>query len=140
MNKGQSQNTSFVTRTGSFATHASRTGRNLLGWEEDEIMSPTEQLDALKKVVSELQSQLTELNAELKATVPFGQHKAKHKLREELKARFTEVSIEIAQVRKLVPDRQEDLGHFIIELMRERLTKPEWDILIREAQRRFDAQ
>lgn len=61
MHKGQSAAEQFYTRSGSFSTRPSRTGSNLLGWEEAESLSGEQRISAMNARVVQIQKRLSEI-------------------------------------------------------------------------------
>lgn len=142
MYKSTAASQQFSERSGSFSTHSSRTGRNLLGGGEEEILSPIQKRDVLIANHKKSTEEIVKINEELQKSIPLS-------LRQKLKALKRVKGIEY---QKLCFDLKEaneacgrvpksmDIGHFLIEVMKERLTRPEWELVKKEAEKRFDAQ
>jgi hypothetical protein len=114
-------------REGSFSTVPSARGVNLLGWEEPESLTPAEQRKAIGRRVGQIQAFL-------------GAHKdIDKKLKWKL---IKEMSKLVEQMRKLKPGARviaKDVPQHFMEVARGRLTKPEFEIWLREARERARA-
>lgn len=142
MYKSTARGEQFLTRTGSESTKGSRKGFGLLGGGEDEVLTPEQQRNALVAVLASLRPRLTFLNDELKAKRSWKVYQSLKEQRDELVRQQMEIQGRLAEVNQLCKGRyaRQDLGHFIIDVVRERMTKPEWEIVMREAKRRYDEQ
>lgn len=116
-------------REGSFATVPSARGVNLLGWEEPENLSPLEQRKAIGRRVGQIQTFL-----------------AAHKdLRGQDKWKLVKELTKLVQrMRELKPAARaelpkKDVPQHFMAVARERLTKPEFDIWLKEARERARA-
>lgn len=131
----------FMERSGNFSTHATRGGRNMLGGGEKETMTPIQKRDALIVRHKKLTEELIQINFQRKSA-------ATERQRQLLKALKKEKGIEYQALCAQLKSANEecgrynkvDLGHFLIEVMRERLTRPEWEMVSKEARRRFESQ
>lgn len=139
MKKGQAASEQFFTRTGSFATHASPTGRNLLINGDPEEMTDQQKLEALKLVVNQLNIALRDAKVAMKTARPGWAAKKLLQKYDADKARYIAVNAQLAELRaRIKPDDEKlPLGEYIIEVMRERLSKREWEIIRDEAKRRY---
>lgn len=139
MNKGQSQNESFLQRSASFATHGSRSGANLLGWGESEVLTDTQRREALILAKINICSQLSEVNKQLKTTLPYKVVQEKALLRRELKEKLDGIEAGLSECKKVLPVVLPDMGECIIKLLKERMTRPQWECVIKEALERYKA-
>ena len=62
--------------------------------------------------------------------------------RRELGEKQTLLQEKLAVINPLCAERRkyQDMGHFIIDVVREQMTKPQWAAVLAEADRRFKAQ
>ncbi len=129
----------FLTRTGNFSTFGMRDGQALIEVAAREQLSREEKREALSLALRGVQEQLIALNQTLKARLPYKEAKRLELEREALKERYQSITGELSELKKLARGK-ENVGHFIIEVMRERLTKPEWELVVAEAHRRHAMQ
>lgn len=123
MYKSTSQGENFISRAGEFSTHASRSGKNLLGWELPENLEPEQQRDCLVARVKQL-----------------------HLL---VKCRLSEadryqVGQELCRLNSMInalrpAKRNPGVETYVIEILREDLPKKQFDILMGRAAARFEA-
>lgn len=135
MKKIQSNNESFMARTASFSTHASRTGINLLGWGDAELLDHEQQRQAILAAKKPLDQELEALNMEFKGALPYKVFQEKVARRQEVRAKVTELLALLAALPKKA--KGPDMGECIIGILRERMTKPQWAAVIKEAHERF---
>lgn len=124
MNKATVNNAHWQARAGSFSTHASRTGVNLLGWDAGttEHMTPEQERDALK-------ARLLQIRAVFESGEPIGKALRKRLGREQFDLQ--------EQMRRIRPKlRTPGIEHYVLDILRERLDKREWNALFEEAKRR----
>lgn len=133
MHKGQS----FVSRSASYSTHASRTGRNLPGWGEAEAMNVVQQRDAALARLRQVQEQLVEMK-ERKASGRVHNLPAFTAQSKSLKAEHGRLCEFLATIKQGKKKEMRHLAHYVVDVIQERLTKPEWEVLLKEAMRRFD--
>lgn len=118
-------------RIGSFSTHGSVRGTNLLGWDEieKEILSLEQQQGVLRHALAEAE-------------------KAKNLMEEDsdaylaAKKRVSQIHSELRFVKaKLgVTAKYQDVGTILIQMFKERVTKPEWKAIVQQARERHDKQ
>jgi hypothetical protein len=136
------QGQTFVTRSGSFSTHASRKGVNLLGWEEPEAISLTEERECTKARVAQLESQLKQMKAQEYAVRTFDEQIEFENTREAIKKRLTTLTHRLrfinADLKKEAA--KQDLSSCILKIMKARMTKPQWEQLVREATQLYESQ
>lgn len=126
MSKATHLNHVWQTRTASFSTHGSRKGVNLLGWDGvDEHMTPEQERAALAARAGQLQRIF-----EAKAYAP----KDKKRLADE----FNQITARINYLRPKM--RLAGIERFLLDIMRERLSKQEWNAMMQEAKRRLAAE
>ena len=115
-------------RAASYSTRGSRAGASLLGWEEPENLNPEERLECLRSRARQLNFVLAEEpegpNRKMMA-LEYGQlckriHDAKGYAKASMKA----------------SNRQ--LANFIVDVAKERMTKPEFESLVRVAKQRME--
>ena len=120
--KSTIENYNWQTRTANYSTHGSRTGRNNLGWEEDEELSLEQKRDCLVKKKKKIVEKIVSLPKKHPERKRLG--KIQHEVEE--------------QIRFLRPKRKSPgVVPFVIDILRERLTRPEFDALFTEANKRM---
>jgi hypothetical protein len=125
MYKHTAESQQFYKREGSFSTRPSVRGVNLLGWELPEQLTPTEQIDCLKRRIAYLNTLLEE---------PLTKNERKQ-IGMEITRRCSEIGV-------LKPKRsyvREGLANFILDVVKENVTKREWNRFVDEAIKRCDA-
>ncbi len=142
MHKGQAQNEAFATRSGSMSTRASRKGRNLLGWGEEEKLTPSQQLHALRAAATATQERLRDIKVEFTVATDARHEDSLKALRKERGQCVDKLAFINEEIAKLKPQagvvRYPELSEEIIALVKQRLTTPEWKILLAEAHRNYD--
>lgn len=128
----------FRDRSGNESTKPSRSGRNLLGWGDAEALTIPQQRDAARVAVKQAQAALTEIKAAIKLD------KKNPRLierRSELLQRFTEITNDLralnAAMGSVTPNH--DLGDYLIEMFRARVTKTQWEVILADARKQFSA-
>lgn len=132
MNKTQGNNESFFNRRGSFSTHGSSKGVNLLGWGEGEVLNDRQKRDVLIKAKSKIDTELFELKKTRKTWSSADIARASN-----LRLRAGEVLLELSKFKSLRRNRGDDLGDYIIKVCFSKMTRPEWACVMAEAQRLF---
>jgi hypothetical protein len=142
MYKSASRGEQFLDRSGSESTKGSRKGFGLLGGGEKETLTPDQERAVLVAAIAALEGKIKDLKSIDRRSMPL-------RRREELNAEIKALGIKKFDLQRKVTEllpllrewsQFEDLGSFIIEVMKERLTKPEWRALVSEAKRRYDLQ
>lgn len=113
-------------REGSFSTVPSQRGVNLLGWEEPEKLDPFEQRKAIGRRVGQIQAFLA-AHKDIEGKQKWRLVKELSKLIQQM--RDLKPAMRAAAPKKEVPQ------HFM-QVAFERLTKPEFDIWLKEARER----
>lgn len=142
MSKNQAQGEAFVARAGSFSTHGSRTGVNLLGWGENETLTPAQQHDALRLSLKQWGDALVAMKAKLAdSTISRQEYLVLKDRQREVKARVTALIIELRRIKPLISTgpKYTELSEYLIAMFKESVTKPRWEAIVKEAQRRFVA-
>jgi len=142
MYKSTAASQQFMERSGNFSTHGSRTGRNLLSGGECEVMTPTQRRDALVAKHKMLTDEMIQINLQRESAVTVRQKQAINSLKKTKGIEYKKLCDDIKNANDECGrySKAVDLGHFLIEVMRERMTKPEWDMVSKEARRRFENQ
>lgn len=134
MHKNSTASKQFMNRSGSYSTHGSRTGRNLLGWEEPEEMTDEQKRESAASAKRNIDAQISALSAEIKEG---GGTRLEHKLkldkRDALRSAATELGFVLRELAINRRPRHVDLGECIIEIIKSRITKPEWEIILKQA-------
>ncbi len=125
MYKTTAEKQQFYKREGSFSTRPSVRGVNLLGWESPETLSVPDQVECLRIKIRHIQDRLTNEPLTKEQRKVLG---AEHK---ELSTQ-----IHILQPRKDRPG----LGHLILDVVKESVTKRDWDRFVSEAILRWEAK
>lgn len=127
MYKATQKASEIITKTGSHSTRASPTGKNLLGWDEkvQEHMSLAQERESL---IAALESK-----ERVYKTLPNPSIDRKQ-------ARFEldRIIDRLAVIRKMLRITHDDVGEFVIQIFRERVTPAEWKIIIAEARLRAE--
>jgi len=126
MSKALSRNACWLSRSGEYSTHGSKRGIPPLGFQEDEWLSPEQERAALVAYVKRLDVVISsgELTPSQRALAGHSKRRAEeriHRIRPQLRKVFV------------------GLESFIIEVLRERLTKAQYQDATAEARRRFAA-
>lgn len=122
MSKSIHLNQSWQTRSANFSTHGSRNGNNLLGWGEKEIMTPDQERDSLVKRSKQIH-------------MIFESKKYKKSEKVALAKEFNELNRKINDLRPKIKTR--NFENYIIDVIKEKLSKCEWDIVFSEAMKRY---
>jgi len=125
MYKHTAESQQFYKREGSFSTRPSVRGVNLLGWELPEQLTPEEQIDCLKRRIAYLNTVLEE---------PL--------TKDERKQIGMEITRRCSEISALKPRRahiREGLSNFILDVVKESVTKREWNRFVNEGIKRCDA-
>jgi len=121
MSKAVTTNTHWQKRASQFSTHGSRTGVNLLGWEEDESMTPEQERDALRAKLHYIDKKLLTMQ---KGTERKKLGRVKHDLQE--------------RMNHLRPKtRCNGIEQYVMDVLRDELTKFQFDLLMSKAKRRY---
>ncbi len=123
MYKATNQNIHFLARAGSFSTRPSVRGVNLLGWGEDEELTPEQQRDCLVRVVNKL-------HAQLKSESLTKQE------RKELGRQYYEVAKQINELRP--KKKTPGVVDYVMDILREEMPRRQFDILMRRALERMN--
>lgn len=122
---------SYSNRSSSHATKASARGVNLLGWEKDEEMSLEDQRGALLKRNEFLRKSADE--------------ESDPSLKKDINKEYTENNRKINEIKKKmglcrVPNkvRERELQNYILDVVKERVTKPQWKAYVNEGIRRLE--
>jgi hypothetical protein len=125
MYKATQNSNEFFQKTGNYSTHSARTGKNLLGWGDNtqEILT----LDQEREII------LLAIKAK--------EEKKKDTLRgsfeyQTLTIELIELANKMSEIRKALNIKNNDVGHFIIEIFKERVTILEWERIVDEARHR----
>lgn len=110
-------------RAGSYSTHGSRRGVNLLEWGEREELTLEQERDVLIKRNAFLLSAKSALPQNSPAAKELGNEMLKNNVR------LGEINKTLGRM------RSRDVGHFIIQEFRRRTTKTEWRLIVAEAHR-----
>lgn len=123
MYKSTANGENFIGRSGSFSTHASRSGKNLLGWEMPENLPLEQQRDCLVARVKQLQ-------IIVKGKLSQGD---KYQIGQEM----FRLNCRINELRPA--KRNPGVEMFVIDILREEMGKKQFDILMGRADARFQA-
>ena len=122
MSKSIHLNHSFQTRSANFSTHGSRKGINLLGWSEEEFLNPEQERDALVARAKQLQQIFEEKNYTVRQ-------------KSYLVSEYQYLTKRINEIRPKM--KCKGIENYIMDILRETLTKTEWNRLHSEAKRRY---
>lgn len=125
MYKSTAESNQFYRRDGSFSTRPSVRGVNLLNWEMPEELTTTEQIDCLKRRIAYLNTVLEQ---------PLTKDERKQ-IGLEITRRCSEISV-------LRPRRlgiREGLSNFILDVVKENISKRDWNRFVDEGIKRCDA-
>ena len=125
MYKTTAEKQQFYKREGSFSTRPSVRGVNLLGWGSPEILSVPDQVECLRVKIRHIQDRLT--NEPL--------------TKEQRKVLGAEHAALSGQIHALQPRKDRPgLGHLILDVVKESVTKRDWDRFVSEAILRWEAK
>ncbi|OXS89595.1 hypothetical protein PAP18089_01611 [Pandoraea apista] len=127
MKGATARNAHWQARTGSYSTHGSRTGANLLGWDTGttEQMTPEQERDALVAVVKRVHEKLRDRTISKQERRTLGQQQF-------------ELNKRINAIRPAM--KCKGIEPFLLDVFREKLSRAEWDAAMKEAKRRHAAQ
>lgn len=127
MSKALTRETTWRERSASFSTHGSRRGVSLLDWHEgrEEYMSPEQERNALVARVKQLQALFTEGRLSVDERARLGQEQLALQTR-------------INEIRPKLRGKFPGVDKFILDVVRERLTKLEFKSIYEEAIRRWN--
>ena len=108
----------FMKREGSYSTRSSRTGANLLGWEEEEYLSPEQERDCLVAKVK----QFHELFAAMSKSDP---------RRKPLADSFNRLNFRINELRPKM--KTPGIERYVMEVLRQEFSRYEFDRIIKKA-------
>jgi len=124
MSKAITKSETWRHRSASYATHGSRKGINLLGWDVaslPEELTDQQRIDAIQQHKKWLECELVRAKAS-------GASKERIK---DLGIAINHANMEVNKIRPGFDGR--DLNHWIIDVLKPRFTKSEWDRIVREA-------
>lgn len=125
MYKTTAEKQQFYKREGSFSTRPSVRGINLLNWETPEILTIPEQVECLRIKIRHIQDRLT--NEPL--------------TKEQRKVLGAEHAALSRQIHALQPRKDRPgLGGLILDVVKKKVTKREWDRFVSEAILLWDAK
>lgn len=124
MSKALTHESHWRNRTGSHSTKASKRGVNLLGWECPENLTATEERDALMGRWKQIHALFSEGHVDEADRARLGQEM--HRLQ-----------TRISQIRPKLGKLFSGIQSAVYEIMKERLTKVEFDALLGEARIRM---
>ena len=130
MFKSSANQSQLLGRSGNHSTRPSARGVSLLGWDLgiQEGMTPQQKLEAAKAAYK----RQTEARIRMKADL--GKNGVSKEEYDDFGRKLAEMTIEISRLRKEVGvQKHVDLGQYIILLMRRKMTKTEWTLLVQEA-------
>lgn len=135
MSKAAVNGANFFSRTSSYSTHSSRTGRNLLGWELPENMTQRQKWDAIHTAHKSVLAEIIELS-KLPKTLSHKQLVEISKRRAEL----VEMEKILVQLKAVYPTdaRRVDFGTCICQVVKIDVTKAKWDSYIAQAKELYD--
>jgi len=125
----------FMERRGNFSTHGGRNGSNFLGIGENEQMTPDQIRDALLRRHQQLDQEIICLNMQLKTPMPFKNFQTLKEKRVELGLEKKKIAEQLTIANAKIKRRNTlpDLGDFIIEICKAKMTRPEWKIVLDKA-------
>lgn len=121
MNKHTATAQQFIGRVGNSSTKPSARGVNLLGWEEEEHLTDQQKREALLTAVLGLQARLSE---------------AKGAERKEMGKQISDMNLQIAALKGGNRYNGKTLQSFILDVVKERVPRLEWQRYVKEAERR----
>lgn len=130
MFKSSANQSQLLGRSGNHSTRPSARGENLLNWELgiEESMTPQQKLDA---AVAAYKRQ-TDIRKKMKERV--GRNGFSKEEYDDFGRKLAEMALEISKLRKEAGvQKHADLGQYIILLMRRKMTKTEWTLLVQDA-------
>jgi dUTPase len=108
----------FMHRLSEFSTRGSKTGANLLGWEEAERLSPYEKRDCLVAASKDLQKKLRDLPKS-------------DRCRKDLSKKLTIINKEISTIKPRY--KKPGIQYYFMNLVKSEVTKEEFDRLLKAA-------
>lgn len=125
MYKSTAESSQFYRREGSFSTRPSVRGVNLLNWGMPEELTTTEQINCLRRRIAYLNTLLEQ---------PL--------TKDERKQIGLEITKRCSEISALRPRRlgvREGLSNFILDVVKENVTKRDWNRFVDEGIKRCDA-
>ena len=146
MYKNAAKSEQFLSRVGSYSTHASRTGKSLVEVLEQEQLSYTQQRDALLAARLQVEKSMSKISEKLRRNAHLmtpEKIKSLSLKRNELRERLTDITQQQIDIKSYLDQfswmgSKRSLGNFIADVVKERVTKPEWDNLVKAAKERYD--
>lgn len=136
----------FMNRTGNHSTKPSAKGFSLLGGGENPVslLTPDEQRASLFAARMAIEGRIGKLTSALKGNkITHDERQQIAAKRRRLKDELIEVTekqqILVASIRGSGPKKME-LSHFIADIVKERMTVPQWNAILTEAKQRYAAQ
>ena len=124
MSKATTNSETWRSRSACFSTHGSRRGVNLLGWDSGAVedMTPEQERQALQARARQLHQILADRSLKRAQRQPYI-------------AEFVAVNARINEIRPYL--KTPGIEKFVLDVLRERLSKQEWKALFDEAKRRW---
>lgn len=129
----------FLSRTGNYSTFSARDGRAIIENEAKENLNLQQQREAAQVALRAVQARIAEVKALMANRLSYKEARTLKLEKDELTERHQALCGDLSILNKSARQKQ-NVGAFIIDVMRERLTKPEWDLVVQEAHRRHDLQ
>lgn len=146
MYKNAAKSEQFLNRVGSYSTHASRTGKSLIEVLEQEQLSYAQQRDALLAARLQVEKSMSKISEKLRRNAHLMTSEKIRALslkRNELRERLIDITQQQIDIKSYLDQfswmgSKRSLGNFIADVVKERVTKPEWDNLVKAAKERYD--
>jgi len=145
--KGTQSSEQFMTRTGNHSTKPSAKGFGLLGEgsiNPNALLSPEQSRGSLLAARLAMEERIRAFNVTLRdETLSHSQKmqlgSERRALKEKLKEIIKEQEVIVGSIRTDIP-RNTDLSRFIADVVKERMTVPQWKIILAEAEKRQAAE
>lgn len=143
MYKGAASKEQYLGRTGSFSTRPSAKGvdRLNLGAGQEEIMTPKQQREALTSARTSLLARIEHLKRLRPNLTSVQARMEMNTTLRDLGLEYQGICNKLSALKPLLSHHangKADIGEYIINVCRERFTKPEWEIVMKEARKRYD--
>jgi hypothetical protein len=131
MPKSTQASQQFFSRTGNASTKASATGVNLLGWDAGvrEFLTPLQEREVLLSALKSKEAMRAAANKDSPEYDALGKE-------------ITALCLKLRWHKQVhaLQRRHQEVGHFLIQQFKERVTPHEWSLILAEARRRYECQ
>lgn len=143
MIKSTARSEQLRSRSGNFSTHSSHTGNDLLGLGngEEEKLTPAQEIEVLRLVRKKKTELIQKLKLKKEQSQKPGECAGLGKEIRKLNVACGQIDRDLYRLKLLTKTNEKiELGQFILEIFKERTPKIVWQIVVKEAQARYDEE